>query len=142
MIRVTLKRSRSLAVLLTAAHIAAIATLLPLDLPIWARVSAVLAIVASLVRSVFRHALLRSSRCLCAIELREKDEAAVQIRDGTWHAARVLGTSYVSPFVSVINLRVEGRIFAQHMLVVPDNAEPEYFRRLRVWLRWGYRMSR
>ena len=55
--------------------------------------------------------------------------------------ARVLGTSYVSPRLSVINLRLDGRMFARHMLIVSDNADAECFRRLRVLLRWGYRKA-
>jgi toxin CptA len=139
MLRLTLKPSRSIAIVLTTAHLAAAATLLPLDLPAWAKVLLTLTIAASLAHAVFRYALLRGASCLGAIELREHDQLAVQTRDGTWHEARILGTSYVSPVLSVINLRLEGRRCARHMVIVSDNADAEYFRRLRVWLRWGYR---
>jgi toxin CptA len=139
MLRLTLKPSRLLAIALTVVHICAAATLVPLDLPAWAKAGLALAVAASLAQAVLRHALLKGRGCLIAIELREDDRAAVQTRDGTWHDTRVLGTTYVSPLLSVINLRLDGRRFARHMLVVPDNADAEYFRQLRVWLRWGYR---
>ena len=139
MLRVTPKPSPALAIILTVAHTAAAGTLVPLDLPAWAKVILGLAIVASLAHALLRHALLRSPGCLKAIEFRDNDCAAAQTRDGTWHEARVLGTSYVSPLLSVINLRLEGRVFARHVLIVPDNADAECFRRMRVWLRWGYR---
>ena len=139
MLRVTLKPSRSLAAVLTLAHSAAAATVIPLETPLWAKSLLALAILASLARALFRHALLRSPGSLRAIELRENDETAVQTRDGAWHEARILGTTYVSPLMSVINLRLEGRMLARHMLIVQDNADAEYFRRLRVRLRWGHR---
>ena len=141
MLRLTLRPSPALAIIFTLAHTTAAGTLVPLDLPAWAKVILALAIVASLAHAALRYALLKGAGCLTAIELREGDRAAAQTRDGTWHQARVLGTSYVSPLLSVINLRLDGRMFARHMLIVPDNADAEYFRRLRVLLRWGYRKA-
>ena len=141
MLRVTLRPSFSLAAVLTVAHAAAGATLVPLQLPGWTKGVLALAVAASFVHALLHHALLRSPRSLRAIELREEYEAAVQTRDGNWHEAQVLGTTYVSPLLSVVNLRVQGRILAQHMLIVPDNANPDHYRQLRVWLRWGYRKA-
>jgi toxin CptA len=138
MLRVTLKPSFSLAAVLTVAHAAAGATLVPLHVPGWTKGALALAVAASFVHALLHHVLLRSPRSLCAIELHEEHDAAVQTRDGSWHEAQVLGTTYVSPLMSVINLRMQGRILAQHMLIVPDNADPDRYRQLRVWLRWGY----
>jgi hypothetical protein len=36
-----------------------------------------------------------------------------------------------------LNLRVEGSRFAQHVLLVRDNLDPEDFRKIRVLLRWA-----
>jgi toxin CptA len=141
MLRLALGPSRSIAIALTLAHIAASATLLPLDLPIWARVTLALPIAASLAHTLLRYALLQGSGCLVTIELRENDRVAAQTRGGAWHEGRVLGTTYVSPHLCVINLKLNGRRFARHALIVPDNADAEDFRRLRVWLRWGCRST-
>ena len=141
MLRVQLKPSAILATVFTAAHLAAVVCLVPLDLPLWSKLLITLPIAASLVHALCHTALLRSRTSPIALELRGADTAAVQIRDGQWHQARVLGTSYVSPRLSVINLRLDGRMFARHMLIVSDNADAECFRRLRVLLRWGYRKA-
>jgi toxin CptA len=141
MLRVALIPSSSLAVVLAIAHAAAGATLVPLDLPIWTKAALAIAVAASFVHALLRHALLRSPRSLHAIELGEEHEAAVQTRDGNWHEAQVLGTTYVSPLLTVINLRVRGCMLARHMLIVSDNADPDLYRQLRVWLRWGYRQA-
>lgn len=141
MFRVPIRRSPYLAALLTAVHLAAAATLIPLDIPLWPKVAVALAIVASLAQSLGRHALLIGRTALIAVELHEGDEAAVQTRDGAWHPARVLGTSYISPLLTVLNLRFDGRALARHILVLPDNVDAEDFRALRVLLRWGYRKA-
>jgi toxin CptA len=141
MLRVELKPSRYIAAALTAAHIVALVTILPLDLPVTAKVMCAVLIVVSLAHAIARHALLWSRRALTAVELREKGEVAVQTRDGEWHDARILGTSYVSPALSAINLRMADARLARHILVVADNCDPEQFRRLRVCLRWDHKSS-
>ena len=139
MLRVALKPSCQLAAVLTAAHVAAAVALVPLYLPLWAKLSVTLLIAASLAYTVRRHALLVSRAALTGIELREMDRAAIRTRADTWEEARILGTTYVSPVLTVVNLRVTGRIFPRHLLIVPDNVDADAFRRLRVLLRWGYR---
>lgn len=140
-VRVSLKPSRYLAIFFCVIHFAAGATLVPLDFPSWVKLFVASGIAASLARSLWRHALLKARSALIGVELREDDQASVQTRDGAWHAARILGTTYVTPLLTVLNLRIEARPFARHVLVVPDNADAEDFRQLRVWLRWAYRKS-
>jgi hypothetical protein len=62
--------------------------------------------------------------------------ASLQTRDGKWVDGEVLGSSYVSPSLTVVNFRPRGRWRACHLILVPDNADPHEFRRLRTWLRW------
>lgn len=62
-------------------------------------------------------------------------------REGENVRATVLGTSYVSASLTVLNLRIIGRRLVEHVLVVPDNVDPEAFRQLRVLLRWRPRAA-
>ena len=139
MVRVELRPSRYIAVALTAAHSIATVTVLLLDVPVAAKLVLAIAIIASLAQALWRHAFLRSRSALTALELSENDCAAVQSRDGRWHEARVLGSTYVSPMLSVINLRVPARFLACHFVVTRDNSDTEAFRRLRVRLRWSHK---
>jgi toxin CptA len=84
--------------------------------------------------------LLRGADAITAIEL-EDDGGVVHRRDGRKEHARLLASTYVSPCLTLLNLRVARRIPAQHIIIVPDNVEAEAFRRLRVWLRWGAAIS-
>lgn len=139
MVRVTLKPSRQLAIALTGAHLGAAATLFPLDIFLWTKLGFAMVVAISLAATIRRHALLASRTAVVAVELHELDRAVLQTRNGLWHDARLLETTYVSPFLSVLNLRITGRLVPRHMLIVKDNVDPEDFRRLRAWLRWGYR---
>jgi len=141
MLRITLKPSLYLALALTGAHSAAALVLLPLAVPTWAKPVLLALIAASLARALLRHACLRTPGALVVIELGENDSANVRNRDGEWQQARILPTTYVSPVLSVINVRVPPRTRARHMVIAADSLDAEAFRRLRVWLRWKYRQE-
>jgi toxin CptA len=142
MVRVTLKSSPYLTIVLTTAHVACAALLIPLEMPLWLKVSMAFVLTLSLVHSLVEHALRRGRSSLIGLELRDEDRAAVQTPDGEWHDARVLPTTYVSPVLTVINLRIPPAILARHAVIVPDAIRAEDFRQLRVSLRWRYRSPR
>ena len=141
MLRVTLRPSRSLAAVLAAAHLACAVLLVPLDLPLWVKCALAAAIALSLTSALRRHALRLGRSALVALELRGEDRAAVQTRDGEWRDARVLPTTYVSPVLTIVNLRSAQRLRPYHAVIIPDSVRAEDFRALRVWLRWRYRRS-
>src|SRR5688572_6965349 len=104
MLRVPLRRSAQLAAGLAVVHIGAMVLLIPLDLPLWVKLSSATLVLASLLRGLWRHALLMARDALVAIELREHDRASVQTRDGSWLDVKIDGTTYVSPLLSVLNV--------------------------------------
>jgi len=136
MLQIAFRPSRQLAAVLTAIHIAAGATILPLHVPLQFKLALATAIAASLIHALWRYALLRSSAALVALELSDASEADVQTCDGAWHHARILGTSYVSPLLTVLNLKFDGCLVARHLVIAPDMVATEDFRTLRVILRW------
>lgn len=140
--RITINPSRFIAVTLIAVHTAAAGIVLPLQVPAAAKAFFAVLIAASLARTLWRHAFLWARAAIVAIVLEGRESASVQTRDGTWRAADVLGTSYVSPLLTVLNLRVKGSRLARHVVIVPDSADSDDFRRLRVVLLWGYRRKR
>jgi toxin CptA len=138
MLRLHLKPSLYLAATLVAAHVGSALVLIPLGMPLWAKLTIAASIGASLAHTLWSRALLKSRASLVAVELRDIDGIAVQSRSGEWHEARLLGTSYVTPLLTVLNLKLEDRLFARHVVIVSDAAAAEDFRRLRVLLRWRY----
>jgi toxin CptA len=48
----------------------------------------------------------------------------------------VLGTTFVAPWLIVINLKLERSRCARAVVILPDATDRESFRAARVWLRW------
>ena len=138
MLRVSLKRSRYLVAASACVHLAAIATLVPLQLPLTARLGIALAVTLSLAHSIRRFAWLRSPESIVAIELTDCEQGSMQSAAGLWCEGRVLPTTYVTPMLTVVNMRVNGSRRVRHALIVADNIDADDFRKLRVALRWAY----
>ena len=136
MLQIAFRPSRWLAAVLTTIHVAAGATILPLHVPLELKFALATAIAASLIQALWRYAFFRSRAALVALELDDASEANVQTRDGAWHRARILGTSYVSPLLTVLNLKIDGYLLARHLVITPGMVDKEDFRALRVILRW------
>jgi hypothetical protein len=137
MIRASLRPSRLLAAGLVLAHTAAAATVFPLEVDVTWKALLAAAILASLVRGLHRHALLRSSGSIVELEIHDREYACVRTLGGEWREARILGTTCVTPALTAINLKVNARRTATHALLVRDNVNPEDFRKIRVLLRWA-----
>jgi hypothetical protein len=137
--RVRLKPSPLLALSLTAVHLAAGVTLIPLELPPALRATVAAAVAASLVRSLWLYTLLRAKLSVIAIDIEDQECCTIYTRNGDVHTARILGTTYVSSIFTVINVRMSVFRLARHILLATDSTSPEQFRQVRVLLRWGRR---
>lgn len=138
LLRVRLNASRYLAYVFGVIYAASAIVLIPLDLPNGAKFVIAIVIALGLVRSVWSTALLRSARAVIAVELRDGDRIAAQTRDGEWHEARLRGTTYTTPTLTVLHLRHPRRLLPRHVVIAGDSASTEELRRMRVWLRWAY----
>jgi|ERR1043166_239342 toxin CptA len=133
---VDLKPSASLAGLLIAAHLAAAACLVPLALAWELKVCGVAMLGASLAFHLLRDAGLRLSNSIVVFETHGDADCAITLRSGEWLHCDLLGTTFVTPWLTVINLRPQLRRWPRHVVILPDAAAVQDFRRLRVWLRW------
>ena len=136
MVRAALKPSVRLAVFFAASHAASLAAIVPLDLALPLKATLAVTVAASFVHCTLKHALLRASRSVVAIEVRDQLVAAVETRKRGWRDARILGSTFVTAGLTALNLRVEGERLTQHVLLVPGNVAADEFRRIRVLLRW------
>lgn len=90
---------------------------------------------------IARDALLRMPWSIAAIEVSSEGVMRILSRSGDWTDAGVLGSSFVTPWLTVLNLRLPERRFARHVVVLPDGVNADAYRGLRVWLRWGSQAS-
>lgn len=136
-IRLALRPSRQLSLLLAGAGMAACGAILSLPLSGWQQLGAIALIAAATLYHVLRDALLRMSHSVIAIEVGTQGEFRCQARDGNWLEAAVAGDSFVTPWLTVLNLHVEGERLVRRTILLSDSGDTEMLRRLRVWLRWG-----
>jgi hypothetical protein len=95
--------------------------------PLWPVLAAILASLAA--------ALASAAQQPAALELRDDGNASWKDRSGRWHEARLGKNHFVSPVLVVLELAAGNR-GPRRVILLADSAEPEGFRRLRVWLRW------
>ena len=134
--RITIAPSMMLASALGAAHLAAAGLLWLAPLPELGKVIVTFAIAISLIYLLARDALLHATHSIVALEIRDGGEISIQTRTGKWIECGLLGSTYVSPRLTIVSIRPQGGWASRHVILVPDNVDPRDFRRLRMWLRW------
>lgn len=121
---------------LVASHGVALAVLVPLALPLWAKILLALLVIISLLYHVWHDAwllALSSNKTL----LLDGDMVQLVARNGDQVTARVLADSLVTPYITVLNVLPQGSNLARSVIILPDSLDAESFRQLRVWLSWG-----
>ena len=134
--RISISPSVWIAAALCLTHVAAATLIWVFPMPDMGKLALTVAIALSLVFFVARDAALHAAHAIVAIEIRDGGEAAFQTRRGDWFDCEVLGSSFVSPHITIVNLRPLLRWGTRRLILVPDNVDPRDFRRLRTWLRW------
>ncbi len=137
--QIQLQPSRRLAITLIIVHIAALCMLLTLAIDSWLIAGAALLLMFSAYTTISRHALLRQPGSIVCLELTDRDHIHLQSHAGVWHSGRILGSSTVAPWLTVLNIRRNDRRWPVHVVLMGDSLDPAAYRRLRVWLRWGPR---
>ena len=135
--RIAIRPSSTLGIALCAAHAAAACAIWFAALPLWVMCVLLAAIGAGLVWSLASRAALRGPEAIVALEITAAGQVSFLTRRGSFRPCALLGTSYVSAHLTILNLRPVGAHLARHVVLLPDNVDPGDFRRLRTWLRWA-----
>jgi toxin CptA len=135
-LRIALRPSRILAAILVIAHGAALAVIALVSVPLWLKVIAIAALAVSLVFEIRQTVLLRAPDAVVALEIASDDALSIQTRRGDWIECEVLGSTYVTYFLAIVNLKDQGSGRVKRAVILPDSIDAEDFRKLRVWLRW------
>jgi hypothetical protein len=133
---ISISPSVRLAIALCMAHLAAAGLLWLVPLPELGKGVSTLAIAVSLVYFLARDAALHAANAIVALELKNGGGISFHTRDGRWVDCELSGSSYISPRLTIVNLRPRGKGRARHVILVPGNVDPRDFRRLRMWMRW------
>ena len=141
MLDIRLKPSGYLVLWIGAAHAIAAGLFLILSLPVWSKLVATLVFCISLVFYLKRNAWLAAPNSIIALEIKEDCTCVIETRSGKRLDCILLPTSYVSAPLTVLNLKANGERLARHVVLVPDAINPEDFRKLRVLLRWKFKVE-
>lgn len=129
---VELRPSRLLVGALGIAHVAAGVAVFLAAVPAWVKLGLSAAVGASLARAGLRHGWSRGRDFIARIEL---VDGRWRLETGAGAVGRAgLSGGYAHPGIVILNFRLEnGR--HRSLALLPDSADAESLRRLRVWLR-------
>lgn len=136
MLSITLRTSYLLALLLVVMHVLALASVWLVPLVLDAKIGTAIVLATTLAFGLQQHVWRAGKRSVRAIRLTGECEISLQGQDGTWLEAAILPSSFISPYLTVLNLKIEVERRARHVVILPDAMDAEQFRQLRVWLKW------
>jgi toxin CptA len=125
--------------MLGGAHLLAGAALWLAPLPAGWALAASLALFVHLTFAVRRHAWLSAADSPVELELADDCSVSACSRAGNWERYQIIGSTFVSPPLTVLNLRSGVGHQTRAVLIASDGLDADSFRRLRVWLRWRWR---
>lgn len=136
MLRLPLKASHYLATGLILGHLAAAGCVVLVPLAPWLKLllSAILA--ASLIQCLVRVAWRMGSSSIVELQCEREGGALIKTRSGKEWEGRVLGSSFVATYLTIVVLKPNASRRVRAVVILPDALEPELFRQLRVWLKW------
>ena len=136
MLKIDIMPSGMLATILGSVHLFNLALLWVVPFPLWVKLAFSTIIMGSAIYSIKRNALLAFQESIIAFQLDSDCKCEIQKRGGKWVEAELLGTSFVAPYLTLLNLKFPGKRFTQHIIILPDAVDTELFRQLRVLLKW------
>jgi len=115
-----------------AVHVLSGAAVVACSLPLWIKAGVIAGIALALVRFAWRYGCQRGREFVARIEILD-ERWRLETGDGTLHRAALTG-GYAHPGIVILNFRLEnGR--RRSLTLLPDSADPDALRELRVWLR-------
>lgn len=129
--------SRTLTALLGLAHLLSLLLIWVMPLGLGLELFSACLVVASCAFHLWRDCFRRAPGAIVRLRVDMQGHYSYQIQNGAWHEAHLLPTSFVTPWLSVLNFRPEGSRRIRHAVLFPDALDPEAYRKLRVRLKWG-----
>lgn len=140
-IDVPLRASPWLALLLAAGHAAAIAAIALLPIPWWLRAAGCAFLLASAVATIYRRALLKGSGACVRLRLMRDGSCQLHLVDQRVIRAKLCRGWFVSPQLVVLRLACPGERYSRGIALLPDSADADDLRRLRIFLRFAINPS-
>ncbi|MDT8384687.1 MAG: protein YgfX [Gammaproteobacteria bacterium] len=134
-LRLSPKPSRILIALLTVGHLGAIAILLPLDIHLIIKLGIAIVLAVSLVIAVRKQPGRTGEGGVQTLIWQADGDWLLETADGETLDARLHESTYVHPWLVVLNFRLTDRPGLLSFTLAPDALDKETFRALRVRLK-------
>jgi toxin CptA len=134
-LRLKPKPSRILIGLLTVGHLGAIAVLLPLDFPLIVKLLIAVVLLVSLVVAWRKQPGKVGEGGVQTLTWKADGDWLLETVDGESLNATLHESTYVHPWLVVLNFRQEGKHGLLSFVLAPDALDRELFRELRVRLK-------
>jgi len=127
-LQIELRPSRYLLIFILISHLGALVLLLLLPVQLWAKLLVALLVLFSLTRQWQSHVHVYQH-----LRWDSQNQWWLSDQSGKNYAAALLPGSYVHPLMLVLRFKVQKRTC--HLVLLPDSADPDLLRRLRVRLK-------
>ncbi|MCC7092540.1 MAG: hypothetical protein IT524_11415 [Nitrosomonas sp.] len=135
-----LRPSFRLAIILVSAHIIAIFLIYSLSFLSILKVMIIAVLMISLIYYLRKNAFFTAADAIEILVLSDEMPCQITMHSGKSCICYVLQDSFVAPYLTVVNLKLEGKFFPQSAVILADSLDVEEFRQLRIWLRWNKRI--
>lgn len=137
MLNLKLGASWALGALLAAAHGAVIALILVVvEIAWWVKALLAAALLLNLALQMRLSVLRRTDDAVIALEVSKDDTLVAETRRGERVECDVLGSTFVSAFMTILNLKAVESRQTRNVVIFADAVNSDDYRKLRVWLRW------
>lgn len=134
-LRLNPKPSRILITLLTVGHLGAVAVLFPLDLPLVIKITAAVVLLVSLIIAVRKQPGRTGEGGVQTLIWKADGDWVLGTAEGESLNATLHESTYVHPWLVVLNFRQENKRGLLSFTLAPDTLDRETFRELRVRLK-------
>ncbi|MGH8678744.1 MAG: protein YgfX [Burkholderiales bacterium] len=131
-----LKPSLTLAAVIIGLHAAAAGSILVVALPSAVKMVLCAVLVISAILSVRRHALLIASESCIAVRVGQDGVCELRLRSGETDHGNLTDGWFEEPNLVVLNWRSDAGHHRRSVVLLPDSADREALRQLRVFLRF------
>lgn len=135
------RTSKGLAILYSGVYLGAVVILLFMPISVWLKFLGCLFCLADFIRILRLYVLRISGKAIVRITSTPAGEWVLQQRQGTEISAKLLGDSFISTYLIILNFRHLSARRRFSVLITRDNVNPDCFRQLSVHLRIGHEKS-
>lgn len=131
------KPSYYLATILSLFGLLVLAIILLMPFVLGLKTGFVLIGLIAMIYAIAKDALLMLPWSILQLEFSSQNEVRIVMKNKQMFRAEILHSSYINPYLTVLNFKLTGQFWQYHIVILPDSLSQDTFRQLRVRLLWS-----